>query len=1260
MALIPINTFKTIDALRQMQLRPNTSLADIIEPLYDEERGQVRVWYYTNQDNYDKKNGKEIFKADTYLNGVAYISTAIPVGQKAEFQLCEGSTLVKFEASGAFPFYFKKTTANSYICTAKICNLVWVGLPKVSPAASESDTGRILVEAKSDVGGVEYWTEPFEYGAGAPSGEFFLLPGTYKIYAQDAQGCIISIGVEVPIGEPSETHFLKFFATYSNIGGEKTRIELLEKDYQGTPTQLGTQAGRPNPSSTPFVASWGKPGEPPNHPLKVSEATIKLISYVDYEFLGFFVNASQQYKVKIKRGDENGPLLWWGYITPEFYSEPYIHPPYEIQILCNDGLGDLQMIPWALVTIDYSPISFYTGRLTHLQVVVECLKKIGNELPIYTAINISEENMGYKDGPKTILHSFITAATATYNTLLQRGNEYLVKIKNNISINLYYAGVLIYEGGLPPTTLLNEDFSQDFRTIPGSWTQEANGYSSEVWSYIRSGAREAGSPDYLYNKAATINAGGPPKSQYLTQPYNFSAGGNYILDVKVYRESFNGTGSTYKLCVGVGNNKSEIEKVYDSGSLSATEPNLKTYHITFSPLANGKNFYFWFEFSMPASSWGKFYIDSIYLKGTPPTAGEVEFTYIPEVSTDLIKIEITSPGESTVEIWETIQDSFNQIYVDSENYISKEVMNCFDVLQEQLKPYAARMYQSGGAWHIVRFDQQNAPYLRHKYDKNGLYIESETYEPILAIKNPSQEQSNIWIHSNMNLEVLPGYRNITTVQDLGWVENYFINGDFPLEEFNEGVLRHFTSGFFKRTGIFVNNTPPNHYTRAQVGGDNYAVHISKFNIMPFLRVKGYIKGDTVPFGLPEGSPWMTGDAVLFERNHNSWFTGAYKAVSDDLWVYYGTKTSGYYKDWQLNGWYFRDYFTGKYWHITNLPPGIPTEGSPGAEVAVALIIVPVDNDYSDRFIDKISLSKHYWIKTMPRAITYDLNDLLVLEFEYVFQPNSFPGDYYINALLKVGDLYLQQDGSFSTQYDFVELQINPGREVSKTALTSSGFVGGQPLTELEVTCKFWLSQKPSINYVGSTINPSAEWANYIVDGNLDGLPEQIPPSLLIDSIKLVYLPGGQFPPLETVRIMSNSKKFHTVPSSLKLMHGDAPEVLNRDKIYSYYLTRSDGSPTSRWHRIGHFENKPLLDILTQILMRANLENTQKITGAVRNLLSFNDVIYDPQNPEKLFMINSISWDEMLRESNIELIEIEPIPQEIESAFTYGFSLGYES
>jgi hypothetical protein len=53
-------------------------------------------------------------------------------------------------------------------------------------------------------------------------------------------------------------------------------------------------------------------------------------------------------------------------------------------------------------------------------------------------------------------------------------------------------------------------------------------------------------------------------------------------------------------------------------------------------------------------------------------------------------------------------------------------------------------------------------------------------------------------------------------------------------------------------------------------------------------------------------------------------------------------------------------------------------------------------------------------------------------------------------------------------------------------------------------------------------------------------------------------------------------------------------------------------------------------------------------------------MFDPNNPDRLFMMNFLEWDEMEYTSSIEIVEIKGLPENEEAAFSYGFSLGFKS
>ena len=61
---------------------------------------------------------------------------------------------------------------------------------------------------------------------------------------------------------------------------------------------------------------------------------------VDGEFAEFFSAGPRDYYVEVRRGYYQ---VWEGFITPELYSEPSIAPPYDVEIVATDGLGELKL-----------------------------------------------------------------------------------------------------------------------------------------------------------------------------------------------------------------------------------------------------------------------------------------------------------------------------------------------------------------------------------------------------------------------------------------------------------------------------------------------------------------------------------------------------------------------------------------------------------------------------------------------------------------------------------------------------------------------------------------------------------------------------------------------------------------------------------------------------------------------------------------------------------------------------------------------------
>lgn len=60
---------------------------------------------------------------------------------------------------------------------------------------------------------------------------------------------------------------------------------------------------------------------------------------VDGEFSQLYTSSADEFRVEVYKRQT---LLWRGFVSPELYSEPDIAPPYDVQIIATDGLGELK------------------------------------------------------------------------------------------------------------------------------------------------------------------------------------------------------------------------------------------------------------------------------------------------------------------------------------------------------------------------------------------------------------------------------------------------------------------------------------------------------------------------------------------------------------------------------------------------------------------------------------------------------------------------------------------------------------------------------------------------------------------------------------------------------------------------------------------------------------------------------------------------------------------------------------------------------
>jgi len=161
---------------------------------------------------------------------------------------------------------------------------------------------------------------------------------------------------------------LKYILRYETERfGTDIRVLIYAKDYTGEATPKKIGAGR-------IQLSLDRDGQ-----IKGSTLDFSIQADTDMEFASFFTLDNKAHRVEL---EFNHGVTWTGYIVADQYSEPFIAPPYDVQVMCTDGLGLLKNETFAL-----------TGMVSRFEAIRYCIDKIGIALPYAININIWEERM---------------------------------------------------------------------------------------------------------------------------------------------------------------------------------------------------------------------------------------------------------------------------------------------------------------------------------------------------------------------------------------------------------------------------------------------------------------------------------------------------------------------------------------------------------------------------------------------------------------------------------------------------------------------------------------------------------------------------------------------------------------------------------------------------------------------------------------------------------------------------------------------------
>ena len=195
-----------------------------------------------------------------------------------------------------------------------------------------------------------------------------------------------------PVVPTPDTYGTRYELPFVGVYGRRCMVLIKELNYTGASEEI-----------TGAIMPTGKDIKGDDDRLEdlILRSSVKLSLFctVEGQFRDLFTYNWRKFIVEIYKDDV---LNWVGFLTTDFYSEPWTAPPYTVTIEAHDGLGQLK-------NIDFynSAEERLTGKVTLAEVISNCLYKILPLTTIHEAINIVEEHQ--TSGQSLLTHIAVQA-----------------------------------------------------------------------------------------------------------------------------------------------------------------------------------------------------------------------------------------------------------------------------------------------------------------------------------------------------------------------------------------------------------------------------------------------------------------------------------------------------------------------------------------------------------------------------------------------------------------------------------------------------------------------------------------------------------------------------------------------------------------------------------------------------------------------------------------------------------------------------------
>lgn len=169
---------------------------------------------------------------------------------------------------------------------------------------------------------------------------------------------------------------IKYFFEYTNVVEDFFRVEILVEGYTGEPIEIQGTATLEMGSNDSVL-----------EPFRGMALKLDLEANINLDFTDLYTENETDVRVNFFR---NNQIIYKGFIKPDGIYADFVNDNWIISLDSIDGLGILENLRFVK-----EDGTFFTGFMTELDIIRNCLYRTTMRLPINTRIQISHEDVNF-------------------------------------------------------------------------------------------------------------------------------------------------------------------------------------------------------------------------------------------------------------------------------------------------------------------------------------------------------------------------------------------------------------------------------------------------------------------------------------------------------------------------------------------------------------------------------------------------------------------------------------------------------------------------------------------------------------------------------------------------------------------------------------------------------------------------------------------------------------------------------------------------